>query len=134
MTALDASAAAKLVVAEAGTLEMRARFSSDDELFSSSLLIGELLRLANRIGADYGVVERLLARVELLAVDDSVLREAGRLRLPGTWVSTSDAIYLVTAQRLEQVELLTYDQQQARAADALGLRPSSPGWHHEWWR
>ena len=92
MTALDASAAAKLVVAERGSDQMRALFRFDDEFFSSSILIAELLRLDTRIGADYGTVERLLARLELLAMDDSILREAGRLNLPGTWVNSSDAV------------------------------------------
>jgi predicted nucleic acid-binding protein len=134
VTALDASAAAKLVVAERGSEEMRALFRSDDDFFSSSILIAELLRLATRTGADYGTVERLLARMELLAMDDSLLREAGRLNLPGTWVNSSDAIYLVTAQRLQQRTLLTYDQQQARAAYALGLTTLAPGFEEDWWR
>ena len=76
----------------------------------------------------------MLRRVELLEVEESVLREAGRLDLPGVWVRAADAVHLVTALRLEQTELLTYDRQQARAAEVLGLLVLSPGLPARWWR
>lgn len=83
---------------------------------------------------DTSVAEALLARVQLLTVDDTVCREAGRLITPGTWVRAADAVHLVCALRLTQDEFLTDDRVQARGAESLGMTVRSPGPEDGWWR
>lgn len=93
---------------------MMTLFASDDELFGSSLLVAELVRVATRHRLAFGGAERIIRRMRLFSMDDPLLREAGRLDLPGAWVRAADAIHLVTATRLQQTELVTYDRVQAR--------------------
>jgi len=100
MTFLDTSAPGRLLVADVGTPEMLPLFRSGAELFGSSLLTAELLRVATRNQLAYAGAERLLRRMRLLSMDDSLLREAGRLNLPNAWVRTADAIHIITATRL----------------------------------
>ena len=133
MTFLDTSAPGQLLVAGTGSTEMLALFASDDELFGSSLLVVELLRVATRNGLAYTGAERIIRRMRLLSMDDSLLREAGRLDLPNAWVRAADAIHLVTATRLQQTDFVTYDRVQARGADAMGLVVRSPGLEPGWW-
>lgn len=134
MTCCDTSAVGRLLVAEAGSAEMSALFASDGELFGSSLLVSELLCVATRHRLAYAGAERILRRMRLLTMDESLLREAGRLDLPGACVRTADAIHLVTATRLEQTDFVTYDRTQARAAHTMGLVVRSPGMDEQWWR
>lgn len=134
MTFLDTSAPARILVADVGTSEMLTLFRSDAELFGSSLLTAELLRVATRNQLAYAGAERLLRRMRLLSIDDSLLHEAGRLTLPNAWVRTADAIHIITATRLEQTEFVTYDRVQARGAEAIGLVVRSPGLEDGWWR
>ena len=134
MTSVDTSAAGRLLVRDVGTDEVLEVFRSDAELFASALVVAELLRVATRNGLDYANAERVVRRLRLLDMEESLLREAGRLDLPGARVRTADAVHLVSAVRLEQTELLTYDRRQARAAEALGLRVRAPGLPAAWWR
>lgn len=133
MTFVDTSAAARLLVSEVGSSEVLQLFRSGAELFGSSLLIAELLRVATRHRLGYAGAERVVRRMRLLALDDALLREAGRLDLPGTWVRSADAIHLVTAAHLEQTDFVTYDRVQARGAEAVGLLVRSPGLDDGWW-
>lgn len=134
MTFLDTSAVGRLLVADVGSSQMLALFRSDEELFGSSLLVAELLRVATRHRLGYARAERLIRRMRLLAIDAALLREAGRLDLPGAWVRTADAIHLVAAARLGQIDIVTYDRQQARGAEAMGMLIRSPGLDDGWWR
>lgn len=134
MTALDTSVAGKLLITGPGSEAVRALFRSGAPLRGSSLLIVELLRMATREGLGPASAERVLARVEMLTVDDTIYRQAGRLTTPGTWVRTADAIHLVCALRLGERKFLTYDRVQARGAESLGLQVSSPGMADGWWR
>ena len=133
MTFLDTSAPARLLVVGTGTEQMLDLFRGGEELFGSSLLVAELLRVATRQGLDYTGPERIIRRMRLLAMDDSLLREAGRLNLPGAWVRAADAIHLVAATRLGQTDFVTYDRVQARGAHAMGLAVQSPGADNDWW-
>lgn len=133
MTFLDTSAPGRLLVAETGSAEMLDLFRSDEELFGASLLVTELLRVATRNGLAYAGAERVIRRMRLLSMDDSLLREAGRLNLPDVWVRAADAIHLVTATRLQQTDFVTYDRVRARGAEAMGLVVRSPGLEQGWW-
>jgi len=134
VTFLDTSAPGRLLVSDVGTTEILALFRSGAELFGSTLLIAELLRVATRNRLSYGSAERVLRRMGLLAMDDSILREAGRLNLPNAWIRTADAIHIITATRPEQTDFVTYDRVQARGAEAMGLLVRSPGLEDGWWR
>lgn len=134
MTFVDTSVPGRLLDEGPGKEECLRLFRSEEPLFGSSLLIAELLRVAVRRQDPVPVAERLLRRVQKLDVDDTVLREAGLLSTPGTWVRAADAIHLVCALRLGEREFLTYDRVQARGAESLGLQVSSPGMADGWWR
>ena len=133
MTFVDTSAAARLLVADVGSPDVLELFGSDAELYGSALLTAELLRVATRNRLGWSAAERILRRIRLLAIDDSLLREAGRLDPPGAWVRTADALPLVSASRLGEVDFVTYDRVQARAAEALGFAVHSPGMPGRWW-
>jgi predicted nucleic acid-binding protein len=68
----------------------------------------------------------VLARVELVRVNDRVLGTAGSL-LPSE-LRTLDAIHLATAQELgsDVARVVTYDERMASAAEALGWPVASP--------
>ncbi len=133
MTFLDTSVAGNLLVDGPGTQGSKELFASNQPLLGSSSMIAELLRLATRQDVDHRRAEALLARVQLLTVDDTVHREAGRLITPGTWILAAEAIHLVCALRLAQDEFLTYDRVQARGAGSLGMTVRSPGLEDRWW-
>ena len=76
----------------------------------------------------------MLRRVRRLAVDEPLLREAGRLDVGDVPLRAADAIHIVTAERLEERDFVTYDRIQARAAEAVGLAVRSPGMDAGWWR
>ena len=134
MTFLDSTVPGRLLVTDTGTEEVTALFASEAPLRGSSLLVAELLRITTRRGIGGGEAERLITRMSLLSVDDVLMRAAGRLVTPGTWVRTADAIHIAAALRLGEREFLTYDRVQARGAESLGLQVSSPGMADGWWR
>ena len=136
MTFLDTSAVGRLLVAGPGSAEIGALFRDPGPIAGSALVVVELLRIATRNQLDYASAERAIRRMRLLAVDDSVLREAGRLHVTGTWIRSADAVHLVSATRLGERAFVTYDRVQARGAHAhaLGLDVSSPGMAPDWWR
>jgi len=134
VTFLDTSAPARLLVADTGSREVLDLFRSGTDLFGSALLVAELLRVATRHRLAYTGAGRILRRMRLLAIDEPLLREAGRLDAPGGWVRTADAVHVVTALRLGETDFVTYDRVQARGAEALGLLVRSPGLADGWWR
>ncbi len=69
---------------------------------------------------------RVLARCDLVRVNDRVLSLAGTLLPPE--LRPLDAIHLATAERLrgEVGELVIYDERMAAAARQLGHRVSAP--------
>ena len=135
MTYVDTSVPGRLLVEDPTSSAVRELFAAPrSPLTSSSLIVAELLRVATRLEQEQGPAERLLRRVKKLTVDDSVLRQAGRLVTPGTWVRAADAIHLVSAMHLLQDEFLTYDRVQARGAESLGMTVRSPGLADGWWR
>lgn len=117
---------------DVGSAEILGLFRSGVGLFGSSLMTAELLRVATRNQLSYTSAERILRRMRLLSMDDSLLREAGQLKVPNAWVRTADAIHIITATRLEQTDFVTYDRVQARGAEAMGFVVRSPGLEGGW--
>lgn len=68
----------------------------------------------------------MLALVDLIGVNDQILREAGTLLPPE--VRSFDAIHLATVLHLRQDvrTLITYDARMTAAARALKVRTASP--------
>jgi uncharacterized protein len=69
---------------------------------------------------------QVLARCELVRLDDRVLSRAGEMQ--PSELRSVDAIHLATAERLgsDLGGVVTYDARMAAAARQLGLRVSSP--------
>jgi predicted nucleic acid-binding protein len=125
---LDASAVAKLVVAEPESEGLAswlrdARASGSDAM-SSVLLETELRRLAWRVGIDQTAVTTVLDRLELVDVDRSLFREAGLLA--GRHLRSLDALHVAVAIRVDADVFVSYDDRQADAAAAVGLRVLAP--------
>jgi predicted nucleic acid-binding protein len=125
---LDSSALVKLVVAEPETgalLEFLARWP---HRVSSALARVEVLRAVKRIGASPAVRQRatrVLSRVALVRIDDSVLAAAARVRPPE--LRTLDAIHVATARSLDGLAgVVTYDTRLGRAAEQARIKVWSP--------
>ncbi len=125
----------KLVAREPETEALLERLSADSERVSSALAYVEVLRAVARaeVGIAPGQEEppaararRVLARIAMIRVDQTVLRKAAQL-VPAT-VRTLDAIHLATALSILEVEaLITYDGRMSAAARAAGLAVEAPG-------
>lgn len=126
-TYLDSSAMVKLVVAEAETAALLRYLKRRRPLVSSALARTEVVRAVLDEGDE--AVERarqLLARIELIRLNDRVLNMAATLK-PAN-VRSLDAIHLATAQTLagDLGRIVTYDERMVEAAKSLRLRTASP--------
>lgn len=123
---MDASAAAKLLAAEAETtaLEDFLTEQSDAEFVSSVLLETELRRTAWRNGASQQEVSDVLAGIDLVGAPRATFQEAGLLPVSG--LRSHDAIHLATALRVEATTLLSYDRRLLGAARSLGVATATP--------
>jgi len=125
---LDASALAKLVVAEPETAALENDLAHRAGLLSSRLGAAELRRAAARARRSDVLehVEAVLEAVVLVEVTPAILERAGRLA-PAE-LRTLDAIHLATALTLSLTDLdfITYDQRLADAARDAGLRVRQP--------
>lgn len=127
VTYLDSSAIVKLAVAEPESDALRRHLRRRHPLVSSALARTEVLRAllpAGRAGTTAG--RAVLARLELLRVNDRVLADAASLE-PAE-LRTLDAIHLATARRFgnELSLVVTYDDRMASAAGHLGIRTATP--------
>ncbi len=126
---LDSSAAVKLYFHETESGVLRQWLGqSNSDLVSSSLLIPELMRATSQWGPDALALARwVISRIDLVAVDASVLERAGELAPQS--MRTLDAIHLATA--LDQVQfvttIITYDHRLAAACYEHGMPVVSPG-------
>jgi predicted nucleic acid-binding protein len=124
---LDTSAAAKLLVEEAESAAL-ARYLDDldpgNDLVSSALLETELRRVAVRLQMSQSAVSAVLARVALVDLQRSLVREAGVL--PGNNLRSQDALHLATALRMDDAVVVAYDIRLLAAARSLGLEVASP--------
>jgi predicted nucleic acid-binding protein len=126
-TYLDSSALVKLAVREPESTALRRYIRRRRPLVASALAGTEITRALLPLGPD--AVRRgheVLARVDLVRVNDRVLNAAGSI-LPAE-LRSLDAIHLATAQQLgaDLARIVTYDDRMTAAAEALGLNVVAP--------
>ncbi len=126
-TYLDSSAIVKLAVREPQSDALRRYLRGRRPLLSSALARTEVLR-ALLPGGESAMAagRRVLERVELVRVNDRILKLAGSL-LP-LELRSLDAIHLATARRLgaELSEIVTYDERMVAAARSMGIKTATP--------
>ena len=124
---LDSSAIVKLAVREPESDALRRHLRRRRPWVSSALARTEVLRSLLGGGEEMlAAGRRVLARCDLVRVNDRVLSFAGTILPPE--LRSLDAIHLATAERLrdEVTELVTYDDRMAALARELGFRVSAP--------
>ena len=129
MVYLDSSAIVKLVVPEPESEALRRFLADHEDRVASGLVRVEVLRALRRThgGARAALrrAEQVLEGIALIAVDETILRDAAALE-PGR-LRSLDAVHLATALSLEGLEaLVTYDLRLGAAAVAAGLEVESP--------
>ncbi len=126
-TYLDSSAIVKLVIAEPQSAALRRHLRRRRPLVSSALARTEVLR-ALLLEGERGVARArsVLARLDLVRVNDRVLAAAGELQ-PAD-LRSLDAIHLVTARQLgsDLGQVVTYDDRMLAAAELLNLPTARP--------
>lgn len=127
MIYLDSSALVKLVVREPESAALMRYIGQHSERASCALARTEVVRAVSAQGGRaLARARKLLNRIDLVALDDELLDDAGLL---GTGVLRSlDAIHLAAARSLgrDLIAVVTYDSRMAAAATALGLDVASP--------
>lgn len=126
-TYVDSSALMKLAIREAESAALRRYLGRRRPLVSSALARTEVVRALLPLGLD--AVQRgkeVLARVDLLRVNDRVLDAAGLLD-PAD-LRSLDAIHLASAEQLgsDLRAFVTYDERLALAAAGRGFRVIRP--------
>jgi predicted nucleic acid-binding protein len=127
VTYLDSSAIVKLVVRERETAALSRYLRNRRTVVASALAHTEVARAVLALGpAALERAQEVLARIELLRVNDRVLRDAGRL--PPYELRSLDAIHLASAALFGRslAGVITYDARMAAAARAMGLKVVSP--------
>jgi predicted nucleic acid-binding protein len=135
----DTSAVAKFYVPEAESAAVRQLFEAEDAVAVSELVRVELMGVLHRrlrerrwSQEDFRAATRQFQQDDLggfwtwLPLDAPVLAAAAQsyTTLPETvHLRAADCLHLVTALHHNFPAILTYDQQQARGAEALGLKP-----------
>lgn len=124
---LDSSAIVKLAVREPESDALRAYLRSRRPWVSSAMARTEVLR-ALLVGGEEAVAagRRVLARCDLVRVNDRVLNVAGTIEPPE--LRSLDAVHLATAERLrdEISEIVVYDERLAAVGLQRGFRVSAP--------
>jgi predicted nucleic acid-binding protein len=126
-TYLDSSALVKLAVQEPESAALRRHLARHRPLVSSALARTEVVRALLPLGPKaVGRGRTVLARVELLRINDRVLDAAGSM--PPSDLRSLDAIHLASAEQLgsDLRAFVTYDERLAGAAAARGLRVVRP--------
>jgi uncharacterized protein len=126
-TYLDSSAIVKLAVREPESAVLRRYLRRKRPLVTSGLARTEVMRAVLPFGTaalDRG--EDVLSRLDIVRINDRVLRKAGTM-LPAETRSL-DAIHLATAVLLgdDLAKLCTYDDRMGAAAKALGISVIAP--------
>lgn len=127
LTYVDSSAIVKLVVAEPESKALRRYLVRRQPLVSSALARTEVVRALLPAGADVAARgEEALRRIQLLRLNDHLLREAGRVQ-PAELRSLG-AIHLASAHEMGRLvrQIVTYDERMAAAAQASGFSVASP--------
>lgn len=124
---IDSSALVKLVVREPESSALRRYLRRRRPLVASALARAEVGRAIMHLGdGARRQMHEVLARVELVRVNNRVLATAGTMQLPG--LRTLDAIHLATAALFEDTltVIVSYDARMTEAAIARGWRVESP--------
>lgn len=124
---LDSSALVKLAVPEPETAALRKELESWDRYVSSALVQTEVVRACARVTvAARRVAERLVATLDLIAIDDEILNAAARLK--PLELRTLDAIHVASAQALGSAlgVVIAYDERLTEAARAVKLQTTEP--------
>jgi predicted nucleic acid-binding protein len=127
LTYVDSSAIVKLAVAEPESKALRRYLSRRRQLVTGALARTEVARALMPIGTEaVSRGEEVLRRIELVRLNDRVLREAGRIE-PAE-VRSLDAIHLASARQLGSSvkQIVTYDERMADAATASGWSVAAP--------
>jgi predicted nucleic acid-binding protein len=127
LTYVDSSAIVKLVVAEPESKALRRYLSRRQPLVSSALARAEVARALLPSGPEAATRgEEALRRIQLLRINDRVLREAGLME-PAD-LRSLDAIHLASARHLgpSVKQIVTYDERMAQAARASGWSVAAP--------
>jgi predicted nucleic acid-binding protein len=126
-TYLDSSALVKLAVDEPESGALRRYLRRRRPVVSSALARTEVLRALLFEGEEgLGRGRAVLARVDLIRVNDRILNAAGLL-LPAD-LRSLDAVHLATAGQLglDLGQIVTYDDKMLDAGKRLGFRTASP--------
>jgi predicted nucleic acid-binding protein len=95
-----------------------------EEVFSSTLLQLELTRVLRREGLEVSMARAVLDRVNLVSIDDGILRFAAAIEAQ---VKSLDAIHLATCGLLGSgITVVTHDGNMAAVAATLGLEAIDP--------
>ena len=124
---LDSSALVKLAVAEPESRALRRSIQRQRPRITSALARTEVARATMSFGSDaVARGEAVLRRVEIVRVNDRILRLAGSLE--PSELRSLDAIHLATAQLIgsDLKWIVTYDERMAEAAQALGMSVRAP--------
>ena len=124
---LDSSALVKLAVAEPESRALRRSLQRQRPRVTSALARTEVARAMMPFGFDaVARGEAVLRRVEIVRINDRILRLAGSLE--PSELRSLDAIHLATAQLIgsDLKWIVTYDERMAEAAQALGLSVRAP--------
>jgi predicted nucleic acid-binding protein len=126
-TYVDSSALVKLAAREPESAALRRYLARRRPLVSSALARTEVMRALLPLGSEAARRGReVLARVELLRVNDRILDAAGDM-VPSD-LRSLDAIHLASAEALGSYlrGFVTYDERLANAAAGRGLRVVRP--------
>lgn len=124
---LDSSAIVKLVVRDRESSALRRYLRTRQERVSCALARTEVLRAVRHLGPPaVARARRILRRLDLIRLDDSLLDAAGMLEPRIT--RSLDAVHLATALLIvpELDAIVTYDRRQAEGASWLGLHVEAP--------
>lgn len=127
LTYVDSSAIVKLAVAEPESGALRRFLSRRQPLVTSALAKTEVARALMPSGPEaVSRGEEVLRRLQLIRVNDRVLRAAGRLE--PRELRSLDAIHLASAAELGASvrQIVTYDERMAQAARASGWSVAAP--------
>lgn len=124
---LDPSAIVKLVVSEEETEALQNHLRRRKTLVSSALTRTEVLRSVLPFGEPARkTADQVFDRLELLRINDRILRSAAALPQPG--LRSLDAIHLATAIALEDdlSYMVCYDTRMSEAAATTGIAVQAP--------
>jgi len=127
LTYVDSSAIVKLAVAEPESNALRRFLSRRRQLVTSALARTEVARALMPSGTEaVSRGEEVLRRIQVMRLNDRVLREAGRIE-PAE-LRSLDAIHLASARQLGSSvkHIVTYDERMADAATASGWAVAAP--------